>query len=233
MRIPRWIGAGLLLCFLSDSANATGVGVPGLIDRPTPPACCADGICYPNTTTWGTYPTRWRRWPGETLAPTPADGITPPQPTDLPPFIAPPKEEEERRAPPPTPEPEADEENGEVTRPPTTPPTTPPAETPDLSPITPPTTPPGNFQPPTRLPFEDDQPATPPQDDLPFGKYDSKGDHDPPPAPPFRTPSVAKNPAPRKAERPITSPDTAPRAAAPLRPSDADDPPPAFPLSLG
>jgi len=74
---------------------------PVPIDRPTPPPCAADGICYPNENEWGFYPGRWRRWPGYELVPTPAE----PTPAerlgpDLAPYEVPPAEREDERAPP-------------------------------------------------------------------------------------------------------------------------------------
>jgi hypothetical protein len=91
--------------------------------------------------------------------------------------------------------------------------------------------------PPTRTPFEDDQttpPTTEPGNLLPFGKLDSQGD-DPPPAPPFRAPAIAEAPVRKQAELPKVSPSPSPvrRAVAPSQPSKSDDPPPAFPLTLG
>ena len=64
---------GLAIVVLTVTCvDAFGAGPPPL-DRPSPPACCADGLCYPNRATWGLYETRWRRWPTEQLEPTPAD----------------------------------------------------------------------------------------------------------------------------------------------------------------
>src|SRR3972149_6584192 len=62
------------------------------LDPPTPPPCAADGTCYPNRGAWGWYQSRWRRWPGDELAPiptgaepTPAERIGPElQPTEIP-----------------------------------------------------------------------------------------------------------------------------------------------------
>jgi hypothetical protein len=241
MNVKTVIGASLLAASMTAGATAAGPGVPGFIDRPTPPACCADGICYPNAATWGAYPTRWRRWPAEALVPTPADGGPGRPSLELRPYEPLRPEEEDRRAPPPipTPEQEEPETEGAVTRPPTTAPSTTPPSTypPSTTPGTPPLTPPGNLELPTRSPFEDDeptQPTTEPGNLLPFGQLDSQGD-DPPPAPPFRAPAVANAPVLRKVELPKVSPSPSParRAVAPSQPGNSDDPPPAFPLTLG
>jgi hypothetical protein len=75
------------------------------LDRPTPPPCAADGTCYPNENTWGWYPCRWRKWPGEELVPTPA-GVQPTPAdrmgTDLKPYETPTPEQEDAQAPPST-----------------------------------------------------------------------------------------------------------------------------------
>jgi hypothetical protein len=233
MRIKHIVGASLLASCVGGSARAAGPGVPGILDRPTPPACCADGICYPNPATWGAYPTRWRRWPGEVL--TPADLAAPTRPGLLPTLEPPGPEDEDRRAPPPTPVPaEEPEANGEIRRPAVTPPTTlpatPPVETPGTTPVTPPSgldTTPGS-------PFEDDEPNEM-ENGLPFHSRLGPPGDDPPPAPPFRAPAVAEITRPLKAEPPkaATSPAPIPRAAAPSPSSESDDPPPAFPLTLG
>ena len=233
MKFSRVFAVSLLATCVSGSAGAAGPGVPGILDRPTPPACCADGICYPNPTTWGAYPTRWRRWPGEVLAP--ADAARPSRPVGELPTLEPPvPEDEDRRAPPPTPAPEAaePETNGEIRRPATTttPPLTPPLETPGTTPLTPP----GSLDTTPGTPFEDDQP-TDIEDGLPFhSRLGPKGD-DPPPAPPFRAPKVAEALRQQKAEpaRVAPAPTPARRAVVPAPSGDSDDPPPAFPLTLG
>jgi hypothetical protein len=114
------------------------------LDRPTPPPCCADGICAAHASSFGYFPTRWRVWPGLSQAPLPTvkqptirqiPGITPIEP--------PSPEEEDRQAPqpirtlaPPRPTTEA---------PPTTtsPTTTPPPSTPQTRPFDGPTGPAG------------------------------------------------------------------------------------------
>lgn len=89
-------------------------GPPVLIDRPSPPPCAADGICYPNVTEWGYYPSRWRRWPGHELVPTPAEP-TPEQRLgpDVPPYEIPPPEREDERAPPASTKPPEEAPSGE------------------------------------------------------------------------------------------------------------------------
>jgi hypothetical protein len=236
MKFSRVIGASLLASCVSGSAGAAGPGVPGILDRPTPPACCADGICYPNPTTWGAYPTRWRRWPSEALAPTPADAAAP-SGRDLPALEPPGPEDEDRQAPRPTPTPEAaeTETDGEIRRPPTTPPatpSTPPLTPPVETPGTPPLTPPLDTTPGT--PFEDDQPGDT-ENGLPFHSQLGPQSDDPPPSPPFRAPKVAEAASQRMAapSKIVPTPAPAPRAVAPAPSSDSDDPPPAFPLTLG
>jgi hypothetical protein len=101
--MKRCLFAAVLLagCF---SASLVAAKTPGLIDRPSPPPCAADGMCYPNTKAWGYYPGRWRTWPGATYAsdttqlqPTPAD-LGP----ELRPHETPPAELEDKQAPPAT-----------------------------------------------------------------------------------------------------------------------------------
>lgn len=235
MKIRHVVGASLLASCVSGSAGAAGPGVPGILDRPTPPACCADGICYPKPATWGTYQTRWRRWPGEVLAPTPADAAARPN-GELPALEPPGPEDEDRRAPPPTLAPEAEEQeaNGEIRRPPATPPSTPsltpPMETPGTSPLAPP----GGLETTPGTPFEDD-PTTDTEDGLPFHSQLRPPSDDPPPAPPFRALKVAEAPRQQKAApaKAMPSPVPARRADVPSSPGDSDDPPPAFPLTLG
>lgn len=100
----------------TSASSATALGRAPLIDPPTPPPCAADGICYPNTGSWGYYPARWRTWPGTQLEPTPAKspteagrispelGPAEPPPADVedaaaPPSSARPREEGEKAAP--------------------------------------------------------------------------------------------------------------------------------------
>ncbi len=231
---------------LGAQANAAGPGHPGIIDRPTPPPCCADGVCYPNPVTWGAYPTRWRRWPTVALGAAPADTAAPGAPDDaLPPFEVPRKEEEDRRAPPPTQpvEERPTEGEGEPATPggPTSefpPATQPGGVTPPTTLIPPPSTnlsPPGDraLDLPDSFPFDDDPAETPaePETDggLPFGD-DMSGDSDPPPRLPFSTSAVAKGPALRPAVKPVSAPANVP-VIRPL-PSSNDDPPPALPGPL-
>jgi hypothetical protein len=182
---------------------------PVPLDRPTPPPCAADGICYPNVNEWGVYETRWRRWPGQELVPTPAKP-TPAERlgTELPPFETPSPEHEDEQAPPastkkpaaaPTAEPTGEAPNPEGFETPTVP-TTPTAP---ASPSTP------SYEP---------SPLTPPAGPT--------TDLDPPPAPPFATSvviqsgSTAPSPVPTRMR-----PDT----VGPLRQSD---PPPAAPWAF-
>jgi hypothetical protein len=243
MKFKQMMGASVLAASMTGGAAAAGPGVPGLIDRPTPPACCADGICYPNVATWGAYPTRWRRWPSEALAPTPAEEAAR-RGLELRPYEPLRPEEEDRRAPLPTPAPEREEAESEegITRPPATPTTPPSTYPPSTTPGTPTFTPPGNLESPTQIPFEDDQttpPTTEPGNLLPFGQLDPPGDDspgdDPPPAPPFRARAIAEAPVRQRAELPKVSPSPSPvrRAVVPSQPGNSDDPPPAFPLTLG
>jgi len=227
------IGFTFLAVFVV-SGTALAVAPPAL-DRPTPPACCADGICYPKPNTFGWYERRWRQWPTEALAPTP-DRVTPPGVApDVPPFDLPPVEEEDRRAPPPTMPPEPEDEDDE---------TVPGAETPPEAPLAPP---PGRGTFPTTplLPFEDDapgtepsipmgppplgEPATEPPPGLPFGPM---GDLDPPPAPTFG--AIGAAPATRQAPAIHAGgrPEAVRPAAAPRRRVPTNDPPPSLPLSL-
>lgn len=250
--MKRLIGIGFSFVTLMGIGATVHAVSPPPLDRPTPPACCADGICYPRPSTFGWYPVRWRQWPTTTLEPTP-DGVTPTpeRELDVPSFDLPPAEEEDRRAPPPTMPPGEDEEDAQAV---------PGAETPQAVPLTPPGGPtrpapllpfdeaaPGT-EPPT-LPFDqpfgepgtepapslpfDQQPATEPPPGLPFGPT---GDLDPPPAPPFASPAtspvaqsmIGTAPAKRAADRAATTGPT----AAPAQRAPTNDPPPSWPLSL-
>jgi hypothetical protein len=212
-----------------------GAGPPGL-DRPSPPACCADGLCYPNPTTWGVYGTRWRRWPTERLEPTPATVEPPVTPSqEIPPFERPPAEKEEQAAPPPTraaeelrEQEEEREDQAPRTAPPGTPSGTVPFGTPTDTPAQPPSplennrpTPPG-----MTFPWEQPAPTTPPT--TPLDESTPTGDYDPPPAPPFGNPSLAE-----RTDLPVAPPAAQPvqRRVVPRR-SPSDDPPPAFPIAM-
>jgi hypothetical protein len=73
-----------------------------LIDRPTPPPCCVDGVCHAHAARFGYFQTRWRVWPGLSVAPLPT--VQPPTARPIPgvPVIEPiPPEQEDRQAPEP------------------------------------------------------------------------------------------------------------------------------------
>jgi hypothetical protein len=222
MKLRAWIAGAALGVGATHGLLANG---PPPMDRPTPPPCCADGLCYPNPVTWGHYPTRWRRWPGDYLEPLPPQ-LTPPAPlpADLPPYEAPSPEEEDRRAPPPTAPREAPPRTPEqpLTDPTAAPPgETPPSTTPAAPSVVPPRLP---LQPQPGLPFGEpeenglEQPSTvpapapmpfgePPPTTLPFGGEppttlpfgEPMGDADPPPAPPFRLKPATQTPTTRAA----------------------------------
>ena len=94
------LAASLAIAFLTS--NDVCVQAVPLIEgcrAPTPPACAADGACYPRRATWGYYKQNWRRWPEEYLppgAPLNRLGPVPRVPDGLPPEI--------RSMEPPTPE---------------------------------------------------------------------------------------------------------------------------------
>jgi hypothetical protein len=208
---------------------AVGAGPP-LLDRPSPPACCADGVCHPKPATFGWYQTRWRRWPATPLEPTPAEvppgGLVP----EAPAFERPPKEEEDRAAPPRTQAAErALEEEEEATTP------RPTGEQPGVLPFG---QPPGGLQTPLPrgegrpetprmpMPWElEQEPATPETETTPL----PMGDVDPPPAPPFAMPSLVNGPAVDDAGRP--APGSEPRRTPRPAPTPTNDPPPAFPIA--
>jgi hypothetical protein len=224
--------AAAVLVVSSTFVNAYGAGPPS-IDRPSPPACCADGLCYPNRDTWGVYKTRWRRWPTEQLQPTPAEAQPPVGPTqEIPGFERPPMEDEEQAAPPPTrAAEEAREEEEEDSRQQTPPATLPFGTPPDTGTQPAPPSPLENNQPAPpgmRFLWETDETTTPTTTPLNDGM--PTGDLDPPPVPPFARPSlVERDPAPAT-ERPAV-PRVQPRTA-PTRPAPSHDPPPAFPIAM-
>ncbi len=125
----------LAVCLLASSTwfGEANAQVRGLIDRPSPPPCAADGTCYPNTESWGYYQAQWRTWPG--VAAEPATSKLEPTPADLGPELTPhetpPPELEDKQAPPAStkrppqapPQPAEEGAEGEATPPPTAPPT--------------------------------------------------------------------------------------------------------------
>jgi hypothetical protein len=221
--------AGLALIY----GDAFAAGPPS-IDRPSPPACCADGMCYPNPTTWGFYGTRWRRWPTTQLEPTPADARPPGAPSpEIPSFERPPAEDEEQAAPPPTrAAEEARQEDAEDGRPQAAPPTTLPFGAPPDSGTQPaPPSPLENNRPAPpgmTFPWEQETPTTPPT--TPLNEGTPTGDWDPPPAPPFGSPTLAERNPSRPAQRPAAQP--VQRRIAPPRKDPSNDPPPAFPIAM-
>jgi hypothetical protein len=209
------------------------------LDRPTPPPCCADGICYPNPITWGWYETRWRRWPTEELQPTPAPAAPIPgkKIPDIPAYETPPPEEEDRRAPPPT-KPRAEAEEGaEVPgEAPVAPPPGGGPEAPRTAPLTPP--PGGQLTPPPAAPLTPGPPApltpplTPPPTKMPWENgQEPTGDWDPPPALPTATAvTVDRDPSSRAPNR--FAPAQPNRPAAEPRDLPNHDPPPMLPVAL-
>jgi hypothetical protein len=216
--------------------EALGAGPPPL-ERPSPPACCADGLCYPNRMTWGVYGTRWRRWPTEQLQPTPDEMRAPAAPsTEVPPFERPPAEDEEQAAPPPTrAAEEAREEEEEDAGPRTPQPAVLPFGTPPDSATQPaPPSPLENNRPAPpgmTFPWEQETPTTP--ETTPLEDTPPTGDWDPPPTPPFGSrgdSSLVERGAAPSAERPALRP--VPRGTAPSNRAPSDDPPPAFPIAM-
>jgi hypothetical protein len=212
--------------------DAFGAGPPS-IDRPSPPACCADGLCYPNRATWGVYETRWRRWPTTQLEPTPADTRPPGAPSpEIPPFERVPVEDEEQAAPPPTRAAEEAREEEEEDARPQTPPATLPFGSPQDTPTQP--APPSPLDqnrpapPGMTFPWEQEVPETP--STTPLNDGIPTGDWDPPPTPPFGSPSLVERGPARATTRPAAQP--AQRRAAPPRTAPSNDPPPAFPIAM-
>jgi len=213
MKFTITIGACLLACWTCAGLTAATVTV----DKPSPPPCCVDGVCYPKTNTWGYYPGRWRPWPGEepqpsTIEPTPAE-----QETGIPSYETPPPQEEDRRAPPPT-KPVA------PAAPPLTPPVTPPITTPPDA-EAPSATPPAGM-PPAETP-EKTEPETP---RMPWEQSLPTGEWDPPPTLPFGTAEIDSRPAVRSATRPAGPQLRLPNELS--RRSSAIDSPPSLPLAL-
>jgi hypothetical protein len=221
-----------IVVFLLTCVDLFGAGPPS-IDRPSPPACCADGLCYPNRGTWGWYETRWRRWPTTQLEPTPADTRPPGAPSpEVPPFERVPAEDEEQAAPPPTrAAEEAREEEEEDSRQQAPPATLPFGTPPDTGTQPAPPSPLDDNRPAPpgmRFPWETEESTTPPT--TPLNDGTPTGDLDPPPAPPFGLPSLVDRSPVRAAERPPFQP--VQRRVAPARPAPSNDPPPAFPIAM-
>lgn len=231
----RWRSSCSLWVVLVSAASAMA-GSPIPLDRPSPPPCAADGICYPNVNEWGYYSVRWRRWPGhelepEAVEPTPAEKLGP----DIEPYELPTPEEEDERAPPSTTkrEPEApafdtDQEGAESldsidqldgpSQPGYPPPSgsgTPPPSRPGFSPPRPGLTPSGpGYRSPLNPPESPLQPSQEPTSDM-----------DPPPAPPFAQNSSRRHSGTSAAMLPMEV--QTPRPVSRTR--AASDPPPAVP----
>ena len=243
MKWTTLVAGSLFVCLAYNGASLEAA--PPL-DRPSPPPCCADGVCRPNPTTFGWYPTQWRRWPSEELQPTPAGssntvpgtGLGP----DVKPFETPRVEDEDRRAPPPSKhaQEKAAEERAREGQP--TSPAGPggaamPQDTglPPL-PIGPaaPAGPAGSgTEAPPTMPW--DAPATPGgEGGLPTRPWDKKAeptsDSDPPPALPVATATASTPQAKPAVNRPKQTPQRA--TSGPIRISSSSDPPPSLPLAL-
>jgi hypothetical protein len=220
----------LLACWGGVSCVLAATPFP--IDHPTPPPCAADGTCYPNEGSWGWYQCRWRKWPGEELAPTPA-GVQPTpaelqKGTDLNQYETPTPEREDTQAPPsttkktepgstntPEEEPAAPSEGGVTPRP--TPSTGPPAASP-RTPQGAPAPSRGYSTPSYPAPYK-------PTPSPPQGTRQPTSDADPPPALPWRMSASARRPAMADAAgngARRTAPSASPRPV-------GDDPPPAVP----
>jgi hypothetical protein len=232
LRIAAFVlAAGMII----NRAAAVG---PGL-DRPTPPPCCADGVCFVHSHHHGYFPTRWRVWPGHGLMPAPtAPTLAAPAPTvspapDVPPYDVPPPEKEDLKAPPPTTSPA----EGPPSPTPAVPaPTTAPLET--LGPRegdgnrTAPFLP-TPFSPTPPLPGPDIRPPAFPTTP-PGGGGEPQGRLDPPPAPPFAMLRSDRRPRPHtpRAIAPVIEEPRAAMSTPRMRSAGASssDPPPAPPL---
>ncbi|MEX2317716.1 MAG: hypothetical protein WD669_11230 [Pirellulales bacterium] len=228
------------LCFTADIAAA--INPP--LERPTPPPCCADGVCYAHARTYGYFQTRWRTWPGLGVAPMPTLQ-TPPsnQIPGFPTYETPTPEKEDLQAPPLTkasPETSAVETPGAL-------PQTKPLETPAL-PIPRPTTTlplPGIPQPTLPQPAlpqpTGTQPSVPRPATTPLGELKPPDALDPPPAPPSYTKPTLRPPlALQQNAATTTTARSATRSPGAARTSPgrstqrtSGDPPPPPPLALG
>ena len=230
MKHARIISLGIIVG-IATSAAAT---VP--LDRPTPPPCCADGVCHAHPGTFGYFQTRWRVWPGVSIAPMPT--VKQPIVREIPgieKIEIPTPEEEDRQAPPPTKSPTT---QSPIEVAPGTVPTTTPLESLELrdpgagptTPATPPTATPGG-----------PQPATPRVTYPPFGSEPSGGT-DRPPMPPF-SPSASRSRTPINVQPAAQSAAGWSTARTPVIPASrpsgqtqqrgANDPPPPPPFALG
>lgn len=214
----------LVLLALASTAGAAG---PPPLDRPSPPPCCADGLCYPKPNTFGWYETRWRRWPTEYLEPTPA-GVKPPAPAvpDVRTYETPTPEEEDRRAPPPTRRPEQPPA-GEA---PAGAPREPAEEAPPTGPLTPEPEAPSVPPMPWDEPIDTAPAPTPPPLGEPSGR-EPTSDSDLPPALPFQRPVIGNRiQSNRAAVKPASMPTK--RQVDSAQPASSNDPPPALPLAM-
>lgn len=220
MRLSIVLIAGLATCWASAGLTAATVTV----DKPSPPAGCADGVCYPKKNTWGYYPGQWRRWPGEgELEPTPAEPMARPVP-GIPPYETPTPQEEDRRAPPPTKPAERSTPN---IAPPAVMPT--PTTSEDGQPTAPSHTPPPRGMLPGTPPEGSGNEGERPAPRMPWEQPTSEWD--PPPSLPFGTADVDARGPKRSATRPVGPQLRMPNE--PQRRSSAADGPPQLPLALG
>jgi hypothetical protein len=230
MKLTGIFSLGIAVVFVSS------VSAIGPIDRPTPPPCCVDGVCHAHAARFGYFPTRWRVWPGVSVAPMPT--VQPPAVRQVPgmPIIEPPTpEEEDRQAPEPIrsslPQQEMQPPAGAVPR-------TTPLESLDgrggatnetQQQQAPGTQGPGGFPQPLFMPRPT---TTPPQ----TGGERSGAELDRPPAPPLAS---IRGGGPRTVQQSAFTPHSraalSPASAASVSPRQrySDDPPPAPPLALG
>lgn len=170
--------SGWCTLMVVSGATAWAMGRPPLIDPPTPPPCAADGTCYPKTSEWGYYQSRWRTWPGAELEPTPSKA-----PTEAGGRISP---ELGHSEPPPA-------EFEDAAAPPSSPRREKPIETPSAPPTMPP---PGETGESPSGPRPERPSLAPPDETLgrPIDTLGPSSNNDPPPALPrsfsARTPSV-------------------------------------------
>jgi hypothetical protein len=228
MRIERATAAGLLLLGLGSASLAA----PPPLDRPSPPPCCADGRCYPNSWTFGWYETRWRRWPVECLEPGLGGQQMPTPPEGLLPYEPPSPIDEDRKAPPPTTPPEDQTRGPAPTAAPgggenrTLPGPTGPIAIPPQGPLRQPGEPPEPSTPRRGLPPYEPQGPTPRSLD----GTGSTSDADPPPALPFGPGMISGAPTVRDTIRQPVLPAHQPAESTPV--TSEDDPPPSLPEVL-